>query len=61
MSPNNEKLLSSGFNDYYSIRKFLDSLIAEVQQFAENQRILIKKLTEIGIALSAEKNLDRLL
>ncbi|MEN6488174.1 MAG: HD domain-containing phosphohydrolase [Smithella sp.] len=60
MSPNNEKPCS-GFNDYYSIKKFLDSLIAEVQQFAENQRILIKKLTEIGIALSAEKNLDRLL
>ncbi len=61
MSPNNEKHLYSGFNDFYSANNFLNTLIAEVQQFAENQRILIKKITEIGIALSAENNLDRLL
>lgn len=61
MSPNNEKPLSGGSNDYRAVKKFLDGLITEVQQFAENQRILIKKLTEIGTALSAEKNLDRLL
>ena len=61
MSPNNEKPLSGGSNDYHAVKKFLDSLITEVQQFAENQRILIKKLTEIGTALSAERNLDRLL
>lgn len=60
MSPNNE-IPCSGFNDFYSIKAFIDSLLAEVQQFAENQRILIKKLIEIGTALSAEKNLDRLL
>jgi len=61
MSPINEKPLSGGSNDYRAVKKFLDGLITEVQQFAENQRILIKKLTEIGTALSAEKNLDRLL
>ncbi|MEQ8213908.1 MAG: HD domain-containing phosphohydrolase [Smithellaceae bacterium] len=61
MSPNNEKPLSGGSNDYRAVKKFLDGLITEVQQFAENQRILIKKLTEIGTALSAERNLDRLL
>lgn len=61
MSPINEKPLSGGSNDYHAVKKFLDSLITEVQQFAENQRILIKKLTEIGTALSAERNLDRLL
>ena len=61
MSPNNEKPLSGGSNDYRAVKKFLDGLVTEVQQFAENQRILIKKLTEIGTALSAEKNLDRLL
>ncbi|MEQ8214143.1 MAG: GAF domain-containing protein, partial [Smithellaceae bacterium] len=61
MSPNNEKPLSGGSNDYHAVKKFLDGLVTEVQQFAENQRILIKKLTEIGTALSAEKNLDRLL
>ena len=60
MSPNNE-IPCSGFNDFYSIKTFIDSLLAEVQQFAENQRILLKKLIEIGTALSAEKNLDRLL
>ena len=61
MSPNNEKPLSGTINDYRAVKKFLDGLITEVQQFAENQRILIKKLTEIGTALSAERNLDRLL
>ncbi|MEQ8163725.1 MAG: HD domain-containing phosphohydrolase [Smithellaceae bacterium] len=61
MSPINEKPASGGSNDYRAVKKFLDGLVTEVQQFAENQRILIKKLTEIGTALSAERNLDRLL
>jgi HD-GYP domain-containing protein (c-di-GMP phosphodiesterase class II) len=60
MSPNNEKFCG-GINDSYSINKLLISLITEVRQFTENQRVLIKKLAEIGTALSAEKNLDRLL
>lgn len=61
MRSKNEKPASGGSNDYRAVKKFLDGLVTEVQQFAENQRILIKKLTEIGTALSAEKNLDRLL
>jgi HD-GYP domain-containing protein (c-di-GMP phosphodiesterase class II) len=60
MSPNNEKFCG-GINDNYSINLFLISLITEVQKFTENQQALIKRLTEIGTALSAEKNLDRLL
>lgn len=60
MSPNDEKFYG-GVNGFYSINEFLISLITEVQQFTENQHALIKRLTEIGTALSAEKNLNRLL
>lgn len=48
-------------NDNYQINKFLINLIAEVQQFAEKEHAQIKRLNEIGAALSAEKNLNRLL
>ncbi len=48
-------------NDNSQITKFLIRLIAEVQQYAEKQCAQIKRLNEIGTALSAEKNLDRLL
>lgn len=60
MSPNDEKFCG-GINDNYLINRFLISLIAEVQNFTESQHAQIKRLTEIGTALSAEKNLDRLL
>jgi HD-GYP domain-containing protein (c-di-GMP phosphodiesterase class II) len=60
MSLNDEKICG-GINDNYSINLFLISLIAEVQKFTEDQHAQIKRLTEIGTALSAEKNLDRLL
>lgn len=60
MSPDNENNYG-GVKDNYSINKFLISLITEIQQFTENQHALIKRLTEIGTALSAEKNLNRLL
>lgn len=49
----------------YSENDFLDRLlknvVKEVKEYADVQIALIKKLSEIGIALSAEKNLDRLL
>jgi len=38
----------------------LNSIVREVKRFTESQLALIKKLTEIGVALSAEKNLYRL-
>ncbi len=60
MSPNDKKLCG-GINENYTINQFLISLITEVQQFAESHKAQIKRLTEIGTALSAEKNLNRLL
>ncbi|PKN72989.1 MAG: metal-dependent phosphohydrolase [Deltaproteobacteria bacterium HGW-Deltaproteobacteria-10] len=39
----------------------LSSLITELQQCTESHQAQIKRLTEIGTALSAEKDLDRLL
>ncbi|MGV8059677.1 MAG: HD domain-containing phosphohydrolase [Smithellaceae bacterium] len=60
MSPNNENLYGGILcND--SVNRFLINLISEVQKFTESQHAQIKRLTEIGTALSAEKNLDRLL
>ncbi len=60
MSPDDDKLYG-GINENYSINRFIISLITEVQQIAESHKAQIKRLTEIGTALSAEKNLDRLL
>ena len=60
MSPNDKKLCV-GINDNYLFNRFLISLITEVQQFTEDHLDQIKRLTEIGTALSAEKDLNRLL
>ena len=60
MGPNDEKFCG-GVNDNYFIKHLLNSLITEVQKFSESQLDQIKRLTQIGTALSAEKNLDRLL
>jgi HD-GYP domain-containing protein (c-di-GMP phosphodiesterase class II) len=60
MSSNNENHCGGGINNN-QINGFLISLIAEVQKFTDEQRALIKRLTQIGTALSAEKDLDRLL
>lgn len=60
MSPNNENYCG-GIIDNNHLNRFLISLITEVQQFTESQLNQIKRLTKIGTALSAEKNLDRLL
>lgn len=48
-------------NDNNQINNFLIGFISQVQQYAEKQHAQIKRLNEIGTALSAEKNLDRLL
>lgn len=43
------------------INKLLENIIAEIKQYTEGQISNMKKISEIGIALSAEKNLTRLL
>jgi HD-GYP domain-containing protein (c-di-GMP phosphodiesterase class II) len=43
------------------INRLLNVLVREVKEYTEHQLDLIRKLTKIGVALSAEKNIDRLL
>ena len=49
------------FTENARINHLLDGLVREVKEFAEHQLTLIRRLTEIGAALSAERNIDRLL
>ena len=44
-----------------SLNLMLDRVVAEVRGFAERKSAEISRLSDIGIALSAERNLDRLL
>lgn len=53
------KLLKLSTNK--QINYLLNNIIQNLQEFTQAQSVHIKKLTEIGIALSAEKNLDKLL
>ena len=39
----------------------LNNLVYDVKNFTDSQLTLIRRLTQIGVALSAEKNIDRLL
>ncbi len=48
-------------SDNAPLDRMLKNVVSEVKKYADDQISLIKKLSEIGIALSAEKNLDRLL
>jgi transcriptional regulator with GAF, ATPase, and Fis domain len=43
------------------INKLLIKLVSDVKGFTENQLDQIRRLTQIGSALSAERNLDKLL
>ena len=43
------------------INRLLTTLVREVKGYTEHHLDLIRKLTQIGVALSAEKNIDRLL
>ena len=43
------------------LNKLLKSVVSEVKYYAEDQIRHIQKLTEIGLALSAEKNISKLL
>ncbi len=49
------------FTDNDQINSLLARLVTDVRQFTESQLNQIKRLTQIGIALSGERNLDRLL
>jgi len=49
------------FTDNRDINSLLNSVLGEVKTFTEKQYSHIKKLNEIGIALSAENDLDNLL
>ncbi len=44
-----------------SLNRLLSQVATEVQNFSNNLGGQVKRLTEIGLALSAEKNLDKLL
>ena len=43
------------------INRLLNTLVQEVTGYTEHQMSLIRELTQIGVALSAEKKIDRLL
>lgn len=49
------------FTDNAQINRLLHCLVCEVKDFTEYQVDLVRKFTQIGAALSAEKNIDRLL
>ena len=49
------------FTDNDQINRLLNNLVLDVKGFTESQLELIRRLTNIGAALSAEKNIDRLL
>lgn len=49
------------FTENRDINLFLNKILEEVKEFTEEQLKHIKKLNEIGIALSAENDLDKLL
>lgn len=48
------------FTNNDQINALLNRLVSDVREFTENQLEHIKKLTRIGVALSAEKNIGRL-
>lgn len=49
------------YSENEPLNRMLENVVSEVKRYAEVQIAHIRKLSEIGIALSAEKNLDRLL
>ena len=48
------------FTNNDQINALLNRLVSDVKEFTESQLEHIKKLTQIGVALSAEKNIGRL-
>jgi len=59
MENENENKIHLTEND--KINKLLIKLVSDVKGFTENQLDQIRRLTQIGSALSAERNLDKLL
>lgn len=49
------------YSDNEFINKLLEDIVTEIKQYTEGQVSNLKKISEIGIALSAEKNLNHLL
>ncbi len=49
------------FTNNEQINALLNRIVSDVREFTENQLQHFKKLTQIGVALSAEKNIGRLL
>lgn len=60
MSPDTKKHYG-GINNINGFNQFLNGLILSIEKSAENQREFIKRLIRIGTALSAEKDINRLL
>lgn len=50
----------SHYTDNDKINQLLSRLVSEAKGFTENQLDQIRRLNQIGTALSAERNLDRL-
>src|SRR4030042_172747 len=50
-----------GIIDSKQINRLLQRVVAEIQDFTSNQLKQIRRLTRIGTALSAERNIERLL
>ena len=61
MNETSERKLDIQFTAYPQVNRLLNHLVAEVQDFTEAQLGLIRRLTQIGSALSAERNLGKLL
>jgi HD-GYP domain-containing protein (c-di-GMP phosphodiesterase class II) len=61
MNETRERKNEIRFTDHPQMNRLLNHLVAEVQDFSEVQLRLIRRLTQIGSALSAEKNLGKLL
>lgn len=49
------------YTENTQINRLLNTLVQEVKGYTEHQMSLIRELTQIGVALSAEKKIDRLL
>lgn len=61
MDDDKEIIPVSHYTDDDQINQLLSRLVSEVKGFTENQLDQIRRLNQIGKALSAERNLDRLL
>jgi HD-GYP domain-containing protein (c-di-GMP phosphodiesterase class II) len=57
----NEPLLRQDYSRDKRLNRLLNNVVGEVRLYAEDQIAEIRRLAQIGIALSAEKNLDKLL